>query len=152
MEIIFFILEYNLILKYYLCILLFFNTLILLNFILRISNTKILINNNCNDLNSLNNSDNNIDLKYCLMFKKLIKITKNPIIFEYQLEHIKNPNKDLYKYNKYKKVISNISDISNKKFTQTKKYYKNLKKILLKKKYNKKNINNILIKLICINF
>jgi hypothetical protein len=121
------------------------------NFVFGKFNTNI--KNIDHDINL--NHDDNIDLKYHSMFKKLVKISKNPIIFEYQLEQIEKLKHNLNKYNQYnqyKKDFKDICDINNKKFIYSRKYYQYLKKILIKKKYNHKNINNILIKLLCINF
>ena len=126
-----FFLNNNLIFKYYFILLLLFNIFIFCNLVFRVSN----FNNNIN-----------IDVKYNLIFKKLIKISKNPIIFDYQLKQM---DKIDYKSNKYIQCKKYINNINNKKISIYENY-KKIIKILAKKKLS--NINDILIKLLYINF
>lgn len=141
MEFINFFLTYNWIFKWYLLLLLIFNIFMFYNFVFigsnTITNTKIY-----NDII-------NIDTKYNMIFKKLIKISKNPIIFEYQLEQINKILQNTDKYVKCQRDICNITN-SKKKNISVYKNYKKIKKILLKRKML--NVNEIIIKLICINF
>jgi hypothetical protein len=104
---------------------------------------------NPNKKNSNIYTKNDINFKYNLMFKKLIKISKNPIIFEYQLEQINIINPISNKIIQYKNDIQNIYNLKNKK-NSTYKNYKKIKKTLLEKKLI--NIDDIIIKLLYINF
>lgn len=143
MEFINFFLTYNWIFKCYLLLLLIFNIFMFYNFVFvssnTIENTTIYTNNDIND----------IDTKYNMIFKKLIKISKNPIIFEYQLEQINKILQNTNKYIKCQRDIYNINNTENKNISVYKNY-KKIKKILLKRKIL--NVNEIMIKLICINF
>jgi hypothetical protein len=143
MEFINFFLTYNWIFKCYLLLLLIFNIFMFYNFIFvssnTIENTKIYINNDIIDIHT----------KYNMIFKKLIKISKNPIIFEYQLEQINKILQNTDKYIKCQRDIYNINYSENKNISVYKNY-KKIKKILLKRKIL--NVNEIIIKLICINF
>jgi len=104
---------------------------------------------NFNTIKKTNSDIVDIDTKYNTIFKKLIKISKNPIIFEYQLEQINKilPNTD--KYIKYQRYICNINKSKKKNISVYKNYIK-ITKILLKIKIL--NVNEIIIKLIWINF
>lgn len=134
-----FLFVYNWIFKMYLILILLFNIYIFIKFALPMLNK--------NELNKIAyNNDKNND-EYLLMFKKLIKITNNPIIFEYQLEQSKKIDKVCDKYIKYKKLINDITD-NNINCNDLKKYYIKMQKILTK--YNKND--DTLIKLLCINF
>lgn len=130
--------EYNWIFKYYLLSILLFNLSIIYNFIFRIP-TKI---------NSINFLNDNVEDKYIFMFKKIIKIAKNPIIFEYQLKQIKTANINDNKYNQYKKYLKKVKNKQNNLYKQ----YKILKKIFYKKNVSHTEFDEILIKLLCVNF
>lgn len=110
---------------------LIFNVFVFLNFAFIVPNA----NNNMNK-----------NMNYNLMFKKLIKISNNPIIFEYQLEQINKINN--IRNIQYKNDIQYICNFSNKK--KTYKNYKKIKKILLEK--NLTDIDETIIKLLHINF
>lgn len=139
MDIINFFLKYNFIFKYYLCIILFFNLMMFYNFTFKILK-KNKINNKLNLTNNINLSS---------MFKKLTKISNNPIIFEYQLEQI---NKIDYNSKKFIQYKNNFINIYEEKNFLIYKYYKKIKNKLINKKYNMKDIDDIIIKLLCINF
>ena len=139
MDIINFFLKYNYIFKYYLCIILFFNLMMFYNFTFKILK-KNKINNKLNLTNNINLSS---------MFKKLTKISNNPIIFEYQLEQI---NKIDYNSKKFIQYKNNFINIYEEKNFLIYKYYKKIKNKLINKKYNMKDIDDIIIKLLCINF
>lgn len=134
-----FLFVYNWIFKMYLILILLFNIYIFIKFALPMLNK--------NELNKIAyNNDKNND-EYLLMFKKLIKITNNPIIFEYQLEQSKKIDKVCDKYIKYKKLINDITD-NNINCNDLKKYYIKILKILSRCGKN----DDMLIKLLCINF
>lgn len=134
MDFIIFFLTHNLIFKYYLSLLLIFNIFMFYNFVYIIPKT--------NKTNITNNE--------CIfMFKKLIKISKNPIIFEYQLEQINKIIPDTTKYIKYQKYIQNMNNLDNSN-NLTYKYYSKIKQTLIKNKLL--NVDEIIIKLLCINF
>lgn len=142
MDIINFFLINNFFFKFYLCMILLLNTFVFYKFIF-----EIFYNNKMNNKN--NNIENLDEKKYCLMYKKLVKISKNPIIFEYQLEQIKKISINSIKFIEYKDYIKTINVNKNLLLL---KYHKQIDKILIDKKYEKKNINDIIIKLFCINF
>ena len=133
--------NHNWIFKCYLITILLFNIFMFYYFVYIIPNP--------NKKNSNIYTKNDINFKYNLMFKKLIKISKNPIIFEYQLEQINIINPISNKIIQYKNDIQNIYNLKNKK-NSTYKNYKKIKKTLLEKKL--KNIDDIIIKLLYINF
>ncbi len=141
MNFIIFFFNHNWIFNCYLFIILLFNIFMFYNF------AYIIPNANRKKTNIYYNND--ISFKYNLMFKKLIKISKNPIIFEYQLEQINKINPISNKIIQYKNYIQNIYNLKNKK-NSTYKNYKKIKKTLLEKKL--KNIDDIIIKLLYINF
>lgn len=134
MDFIIFFLTHNWIFKCYLSFLLIFNIFMFYNFVYIIPETNI-TNNEC-----------------IFMFKKLIKISKNPIIFEYQLEQINKIIPDTTKYIKYQKYIQNMNNLdnSNNSNNSTYKYYSKIKQTLIKNKLL--NVDEIIIKLLCINF
>lgn len=148
MDIINFFLKYNFIFKYYLCFILFFNLMMFYNFTFKILK-KNKINNKLNLTNNINLSS---------MFKKLTKISNNPIIFEYQLEQINKIDSNSKKFIQYKNNFINIyeekknDNIKKEKNFLIYKYYKKIKNKLINKKYNMKDIDDIIIKLLCINF
>jgi hypothetical protein len=133
--------NHNWIFKCYLITILLFNIFMFYYFVYIIPNP--------NKKNSNIYTKNDINFKYNLMFKKLIKISKNPIIFEYQLEQINIINPISNKIIQYKNDIQNIYNLKNKK-NSTYKNYKKIKKTLLEKKLI--NIDDIIIKLLYINF
>lgn len=138
-----FLFVHNWIFKIYLTLIFFLNIYICVKFALPILNKN-------NLTNIMHNEDNNYS-EYLMMFKKLIKITNNPIIFEYQLEQSKKIDEECEKYIKYKKVISNMTNdtINNyNNYNNLKKYYMKIQKIL--SRYNKND--DTLIKLLYINF
>lgn len=143
MDFVNFFLTYNWIFRYYLSFLLIFNVSMFYNFVFLIPKSK----NKNYEISSNDNSE--IITKYDLMFKKLVKISKNPIIFEYQLEQINkflpNPNN----YIKYQKYIQDINDLDNKN-NSVYKNYKKIKQTLIKNKLL--NVDEIIIKLLCVNF
>ena len=143
MYFIIFFLTYNWIFKYYLSFLLIFNIFLFYNFIFLIPKSK-----NKNYEISFNNNNETIT-KYDFLFKKLVKISKNPIIFEYQLEQINKFLPDTNNYIKYHKYIQDINNKKNKKYSAYK-YYKKIKQTLIKNKLS--NVDEIIIKLLCVNF
>lgn len=136
MELIIFFLNYNWVFKYYMVLLLVFNLSIFYNFVYFLNNENKTTNNENKPI---------INLKY--MFKKIIKITKNPIIFEYQLKQINKITINSNKYVKYENIIQNVKNMDEKTIN---KYYKKIKQILSERKLT--NINEIIIKLLCVNF
>lgn len=149
MDFINFFLTHNWIFKCYLLLLLIFNVFMFYNFLFVssniIKNKKIYANNDIIDIIDIID----IDTKYNTIFKKLIKISKNPIIFEYQLEQINKILSNTDKYIKCQMDIYNINNLEKKNISVYKNYQK-IKKILLRRKLS--NIDEIIIKLICINF
>ena len=139
-----YIIKYNCIFRYYLLIVFFFNLIIFYFFGIKrfYANKKINYENKLLD-------DNDYDLKYSLMLKKIIKIINNPIIFEYQLKQSQKININSDKFIEHQKYLYYIE---NNKFIKSQKYYKRLKKMMTP--YNKNNDEKIFIltKLLCINF
>lgn len=126
------VLKYNLIFKYYLCIILFFNFYIFYN---------IFYNNEIDsNFEFVEKKDNNFNY-----LKKLLKILNNPIIAEYQLEQIKKINEDSNKYLKCKKTFLTKLKKSNS-------VLKCVKKKIVEYGIEDKKINNTIIKLMCVNF
>lgn len=152
-----YLLKYNWIFRYYLLILFFFNLILFYIFaIKRFFNNEQVDNTKQIDTKQIDTKqidtkqiDTDLDLKYCLMFKKIINIINNPIIFDYQLEQSQKINIISDKYIQYHKYLL---EIHNYKFTKSYIYYKKAKKKL--SIYYKSDIekNNILTKLFCINF
>lgn len=137
-----FFLTYNWIFKCYLLILLIFNIFMFYNFFYKMMKT--------NGFNGFNRS-NGKKTDYIFMFKKLLKISKNPIIFEYQLEQINKFMPDKNKYVRYQKHIQYINNLDDKNNSVCK-YYKKIKNILEKKNLVNSHADVIIIKLMCINF
>lgn len=143
MDFVNFFLTHNWIFKYYLTILLMFNIFMFCNFVFLIPKGK---NTKC----EITLNDNNETItKYDFMFKKLVKISKNPIIFEYQLEQINKFLPNTNKYIKYQKHIQDINNLDNKN-NSVYKHYKKIKQTLIKN--NLSNVDEIIIKLLCVNF
>jgi hypothetical protein len=146
MDIIIGFLTYNWIFKYYLMMLLIFNIMMFYNFAFLIHETK-----RSNPQTVFENESKTI-FEYNVMFKKLVKISKNPIIFEYQLEQINKFFPDTNKYIKHKKYIQNINNYNNSNNSNNSvyKYYNKIKQTLIKNKLS--NVDEIIIKLLCVNF
>lgn len=143
MDIIIGFLNYNWIFKYYLMMLLMFNIMMFYIFAFLIPETKR------SNPQIVFGDDSKTIFEYNFMFKKLIKISKNPIIFEYQLEQINKFLPDTNKYLKHKKYIQNINN-SNNSNNSVYKYYNKIKQTLIKNKLS--NVDEIIIKLLCVNF
>lgn len=128
--IIYFAIKYNIIFKYYLYVILLLNFFIFYYIIYKLLIKKI-------------NIKTNSEVKYDYL-RKLLKTLKNPIILEYQLEQTQKINEKTQKYLYFKKLLSIKlkNDI----------HYKFIKKKLFE--YNVKNakIDDIIIKLLYINF
>lgn len=117
------------------------------NFVFLIPKAK---NTNCEIVFDDNSNGNGKTISKCdFMFKKLVKISKNPIIFEYQLEQINKFLPDTNKYIKYQKYIQYINNFDNKN-NSVYKYYKKIKQTLIKNKLS--DVDEIIIKLLCVNF
>ena len=152
MKIIYFLFVNNWIFKCYLCLLLLFNILMFYIFAFEnIYTNKKTIQNNIYGKDNSTDIDANTDIviRYIFMFKKIIKIAKNPIIFEYQLKQIEKIDKNSNKYNQYRKDLEKIKN--NKKSLKIQQYYQNIKKILLSSN-NKNKVDETIIKFFCINF
>lgn len=143
MDFIIFFLTHNWIFKYYLWFLLIFNIFMFYNFVFLIPKTK---NTDCE---IVFDDDGKTIEKYDFMFKKLVKISKNPIIFEYQLKQIDKFLPNTNKYIKYQKYVQHINKLDNSNNSVCK-YYKNIKQTLIKNKLS--NVDEIIIKLLCVNF
>lgn len=126
-----FLLKYNWIFRYYLLIIFFINLIVFYFFVNKQINKKDLMSNNF-DLN----------------LKKIIKIINNPIIFDYQINQSQKIDITSDKYIKYSKYLY---DIQNNKLTKSYLYYKKANK-KLSYYYSDSKKNDILIKLLCINF
>lgn len=145
MLIINYLLKYNWIFKYYLCLIFFLNIFIFYFFFIR----DFFKSNKVNELDGSVNDDI-LNLKYSIIFKKIIKIINNPIIFEYQLKQLKKINVKSDKYIQYQLDLNKITkfDLNIK----SKIYYTKIKDLLSTNTNNNNNIDDILIKLMCINF
>lgn len=142
--------KFQIFFKYYLSVIFFLNIYIFYIFII---NKIIKFKKNITDVNNIDNIDDIIsyDNKYCQMFKKIIKILNNPIIFEYQLTQSDKIDINTNKYIKYYKELNKINKY-NEKYIKSHKYLDKIKKILSRKnKYNITNID-IITKLLYINF
>jgi len=143
MDIIIGFITYNWIFKYYLMMILIFNIMMFYNFAFLIPKTKR------SNPQIVFEDDRKTIFEYNVMFKKLVKISKNPIIFEHQLEQINKFFPDTKKYLKHKKYIQNINN-SNNSNNSVYKYYNKIKQTLIKNKLS--NVDKIIIKLLCVNF
>ena len=143
MDIIIGFITYNWIFKYYLMMILIFNIMMFYNFAFLIPKTKR------SNPQIVFEDDRKTIFEYNVMFKKLVKISKNPIIFEHQLEQINKFFPDTNKYLKHKKYIQNING-SNNSNNSVYKYYNKIKQTLIKNKLS--NVDKIIIKLLCVNF
>jgi hypothetical protein len=145
MSIINYIFKYNLIFKIYLVFIFFFNLLIFYFFGIK----KYFINQEKNkDINSITE---NFDLEYSLIFKKILKILNNPIIFEYQIKQSNKIDTTSHKFiESYKCVYHIVNNLT--KFYKSKKYYIKINKLLSYDYPNDHEKIIILTKLICINF
>ena len=152
--------KFQIFFRYYLSVIFFINLYIFYIFIIdKLINLKKNINNNgIEDGKNINNDggirDVDVDVddnKYCQMFKKIKKITNNPIIFEYQITQSDKIDITSNKYIKYSKELDKINK-HKYQYIKSHKYLKKIKKILLHK--NKFNISDIdiIIKLMYINF
>lgn len=131
-----FLLKFNNIFYYYLCLIFIFNLIIFYNFSSFFFTKKKNLSNN-----------KNIELNLSLILKKIYKIVKNRIIFNYQIEQIKKIN---YNDEQLKKNILYLNDINKNSLSY--KYYKKLIEILKLKNIKDKESQNIIIsKLIYIN-
>ena len=154
MIIINYLFRYNWIFRYYLLIIFFFNLVLFYIFAIeRFFRNKT---EHKKDL-FLDNIDS--DIKYCFSLEKIIKIIKNPIIFDYQILQIHSIDTNSDKYIQYYEYLLYIQ---NNKQTKSYVYYKKAKKLLsnyyaktktkTKTKTNTNEKNIILAKLLCINF
>lgn len=134
--------KYNWIFQCYMCVILLFNLGIFYFYVGEI-NKKINISNN--------NKSKEIGTNYKYMFKKIIKISKNPIIFSHQLKQINKISTNNTKYEQNIIFLKNFFQSDS-----TFKYYKKIKKI--KKILRKNNFDSehdfmdVIARLMCINF
>lgn len=141
MIIIDYLIKYHFIFRIYMFILMLFNLMIFYFFCLK----KIYKNDSV-----LDNID--YDLKYFILFKKILNIINNPIIFEYQLKHSHKIDSNSDKFIEYYKFLNYVQNKNFTKITKSKKYYRKIIKLLQPHYSNKNEKIIILTKLLCINF
>ena len=127
------ILKYNLYFRYYLLAIL--GGMLIIGFFFIIKYNKKLSLSNTMNLFLLDNSsityENNLDIKYSNILKKILKIINNPIKFDYQINQINQLK--ISNLNKYNKIKNDLAIILNKKKHFKSKLFYNQIKLIFKK-------------------